>query len=65
MDYMEKNEIYKVGDKVVFLTGDIDEVMTVEFTWKDAVWCGYCGEIPKNKEIRYATKDEIKLNKRG
>lgn len=64
LEYRRANNIFEVDDKFVFLNGDNTEIMNVQFVWDDAVWGGYCGEIPKKSEIRHATDAEIEARKR-
>lgn len=64
LEYRRENNIFEVGDSFVFLDGNNPEIMTVQFVWDDAVWGGYCGEIPKNSEIRHTYPEEIKVGHR-
>lgn len=59
-----ENNIFEVGDLFVFNNGDNPEITKVQHVWGDAVWGGYCGEIPKNTDIRHATPQEIKAGHR-
>ena len=64
LEYRREHNIFELGDQLVFIDGDNDEIMIVQHVWNEVVYGGYCGELPKKESIRHATDEEIKAGRR-